>query len=295
MWPTPMGRLRRAAALLALLSGILASSSVAAENKPLTENELKQLFTMLETSPHYKARLKAARALGMLRRPEAISHLVGCLKQDQDHAVRSGCAWALGSISHPGAVRELAAATGSEITLVKTQAERALNYILSDFPGNLPANARYRIQIDGLADRVNRNRELTKWIQQYFLDLLMQTPDRIDVGTDMDIEEDGERPDVQREFEPVVELTFRGGVTGITSPKDRKPGEVRVVVELEVLLEPVGAKAVPKKSLTGSASFAGGAKPKDDWTDDPLLESHKAALKKGVGGLFPEVKKVLKL
>jgi len=295
MWRIPQHRLGRQLAWVVLIAGLLASAPAMAADKPLTENELKQLFSMLKTSPHYKARLKAARALGMLRRPEAIGPLARCLKEDQDQAVRSGCAWALGSIFHPGAVGELYAATRSEIPLVKTQAERALNYVLSDFPGNLPADARYRIRIDGLADRVSKNRELTKWVQQYFLDLLMKTPDRIDVGTDMDIEEDGEQPDVDRSFEPIVELTFKGGVTSINSPKDRKKGEVKVAVELEVVLEPVGAKALPKKSQAGTAPFAGGPKPKDEWTDDPLVESQKAALKKAVDGLFPEVKKVLKL
>jgi hypothetical protein len=274
---------------------LLQSAPALPDNKPLTDKEMQQLFEMLESSPHYKARLKAARALGMLRKAEAIAPLSRCLKKDQDHAVRSGCAWALGSIFHPGAVGELHAAIQTEVPLVKTQAERALNYILSDFPGNIPADARFHVRIEELGDRVTKGRELTKWVQQYFLEHLMKSEDRVSVGEDMDIEEDGERPDVDRKFEPVIVLSFKGGVTDIASPKDRKAGDVKVSVELEIVLEPVGARALAKETLAATAPFAGGARPKDAWTDDPLVESQKAATKKAVGGLYPDVKKVLKL
>ncbi len=293
MWRTPPCRLLLP--VLALLVGTLLPIAARTENKPLTDNELKQLFTLLESSPHYKARLKAARALGMLRRPEAIAPLSRCLKQDQDHAVRSGCAWALGSIFHPAAVRDLDAAARTEVPLVKTQAERALSYILSDFPGNIPSDARLRIHLEGLADRVNKNRELTKWVQQYFLEHLLKSGDRVDAGENMNIEEDGEKPDVEQDSDPLIELTFKGGVSRIESPKDRKPGEVKVSVQIEIVLEPVGAKALAMKTVVGSAQFAGGAKPKDDWADDPLVESEKVATKKAVEELFPDVKKALKL
>jgi hypothetical protein len=279
-----------------LVTAALVGAPASPQSQQLSEADVQKLYSLLENGDHYKVRYKTARVLGMMRLEESLPHLIKAFREDPDHMVRAACAWSLGSINHPGAVADLKRAAGKEVPLVQKNAERALNHVLSSFPGNIPdgGKAPFRILIDDFVDRATKGKELTAWAQQYFLDLMVNHKN-IDVGTDMDIEEDGETPDVAKDYRPLIVLALNGGVTAVTAPKNRAAGEVVVTIAVSLLLDPVQAKAMAEQKWTGKAQFAGGEKPADAWSDDPFVEAEKAALKEAVGKAFVEVSKAMKL
>jgi len=283
--------------LLVLLFGfILFPDGSTLAQKQLTAKDMKRLYKLLETSDHYKVRSKTCRVLGMLRRPEAIPHLIKALRHDPDHFVRSVCAQSLGSLNHPGTILELKRASKKDVALVKRGAQKALRHILASFPENMPSRGEglFRLSIDDLKDNANRKRELTPWVQQYFAEKLINF-DNIELGSEMNIEEDGEKPDIAESFEPVIVFSLKGGVSKVDIPPDRGPGQVKVAISVELVLEPVDIKAVKMESYSASARFAGGEKPSDPWADDPLLEAEKKALKLAVGKAHKIFGKFLRL
>jgi hypothetical protein len=294
-------RTRLPLALFALCGLLLLTlpSAAAAQGgrQPLTARDLGKLHAMLKDGRHWKSRSKTAKVLGALGRRESVPHLVRCLREDPDHLVRGACAWALGALEHPAALAELHRVVGSgEPEFVLRQAEKALHHILSRFPGNLPppGEGQYFISIDPLRDRATKDQELTKWVQQYFLEHLMLA-EGVDVGDEMNIEADGEFPDVADGDGPVLRMTFLGGVEAIQVPPGRTPGEVAVDVRLEVRIDPLGKIVLASQTFTGKAPFAGGEKPKDAWTDDPLVEAEKVALKMAVDLAYAAIARQLKL
>lgn len=282
--------------LVLLLSGgeILARAKL--DRKQLSTKDINKLFEILKTGDHYKVRLQAAKVLGMMRKNEALPHLIRALRKDPDHLVRSTSAWALGAINNPGAIADLSRASHKEVALVKKQAERALNHILASFPGNLPERGKgfYHITVENLLDRVTDDEELSKWIQQYFLDHFV-TLENVEFGTEMNIEEEGEVPDVDESFKATVHLALVGGIDRIDVPDGRKAGPVTATIGVEVRLDPVKKTAVKRALYVGAADFAGGDKPDDPWADDPLLEAQKEAVKKAVNKAYAKLGKTLKL
>ena len=292
-------RMRRLTRALVVGLLVLAGGTAAGQDTELTGENVQVLIGKLEKGDHWKVRLQACRALGMLRREEAIPAIVQALRKDPDQLVRKACAFALGAVNHPGVLAELTRAAAGDVPVVQEQAERAVSHILSSFPSNLPGRGKgkYHISIDDLKDRATRDKELTTWIQQYFLERMLapELNGAIDPATPMDIEEGGELPDVPEDYMPVVQLTMSGGVERAREPAGRRAGTVEVGIAVELELEPGGVTALAKKSYAGSAAFAGGARASDPWVDDPLLESQKAALKIAVGLAFDDVARFLKL
>jgi len=264
------------------------------KGKQLSAKDMNKLYGILATGDHYKVRIHAAKVLGMLRKHESLPHLIKALRKDPDHLVRSTSAWALGAINHPGAIMDLHRASKKEVALVKKQAQRALNHVLSSFPGNLRAGSHLGLTLHGLGDEGSDDGELAKWIQQYLLDHLVKY-ENVELGTEMNIEEDGELPDIDESFKPLVQLSFFGGVTKVTVPDDRAAGPVKVEIEVGLKLEPMKQIAFKKKKYRGHAEFAGGDKPADEWTDDPLVETQKEALKAAADKAFKGVAVLLKL
>lgn len=273
---------------------LLLAGSVVAQKKQLSSKDMAKLFKLLETGEHYKVRYKTARVLGMMRKPEALPHLIRALRKDPDHMVRSACAWSMGSINHPGSVADLHRASEKDVAMVKKTAKRALNHVLASFPDNLPKDGAYRIKLDELVDKFDRKQELTKWVQHFFAEQFIDL-DNVEMGEEMNIEEDGEKPDSIESFRPVMGFSLQGGVTAVEVPAARAAGQVTVTVELSVMFQPVEVKALDAKKYVGTTDFSGGDKPDDPWVDDPLLEAQKVALKMAVGKGFGDVSKFLHL
>ncbi len=288
------GRLALLLGTLLLLASFIGSGF--AGTSPISRKDLDKLAHMLKEARSYKTRIQACRALGMLRDPAAMPHILRAMRKDPDQVVRAACAWSLGAINHPGAVQDLARAKSKDVGMVKKQAKRALNHILSSFPDNLPDgdNAHYRISLEGLKDHVTSDRELTKWVQQYFLDRMVKF-DNIEPGSEMNIEEDGELPDLPDDYTPVVSFSLSGGVRKIEAPEKRGAGKIKVHVDFMLKLEPVGQEALKAKGFSGAADFVGGPKPSDPWADDPLVEAQKEALDKAVDRAFAKMARFLKL
>ena len=301
VWRKTLAKHRSFAALplLAFLAIGLASlvcgpSVVQGKSKKLTAKDMKKLYGILETGDHYKVRIHACKVLGMLRKEESLPYLIKAVRKDPDHLVRSTCTWALGALNHPGAISDLERVAENEVALVKKQAKRALNHILASFPGNLPKKGYYNIVVDHLQDKATDDKELAKWIQQYFLEHLMPN-DNISVGIEMNIEEDGELPDIDEDFKPYVTLAFRGGVLDSKVPPDRTAGTVEISISVELVLMPGKQIASKKKQYSGKAPFAGGPKPDSEWDEDPLFVSQKNALKNAVATSYKDLAKLLKL
>jgi len=267
------------------------------KKKPLSKKDLDQLHVMVRQGSNWKTRSKAAKVLGALRRPESVPHLIRCLRKDDDHLVRGACAWALGALEHPGSLSDLhRIGKSGEPAFVKKQAKKALNHILSRYPRNLPPPGKgsYRIAVEGLRDRVNRGEELTPWVQQYFLEHLIKV-EGIEVGTEMDIEVDGESPDIAESFKPEIVITFKGGLEKVEKPSGDKAGKVKVKLKVELQLDPVKKVAFKSTTFTGEAPFAGGDAPEDPWADDPYIEAQKVAVKVAVDKAYIAIASKLKL
>ncbi len=283
--------------VLALIAGhspILAQSS---SKKPLSKKDLDQLHVMLRQGSNWKTRSKAAKVLGALRHIESVPHLIRCLRKDDDHLVRGACAWALGALEHPGSLTDLKRVEKSgEPDFVKKQATKAVNHILSRYPRNLPPAGQgfFRIAVEGLRDRVNGDEELTPWIQQYFLEHLI-TVAGVEVGSVMDIEEDGESPDIAESFKPEIVITFKGGIEKVEKPSGDGAGKVKVKLRVELQLDPVELVAFKSTTFSGEAPFAGGDKPDDPWADDPYIEAQKVAVKDAVDKAYVAIASSLKL
>ena len=291
---------RTKSVLLVLVMAVVALYSHAAVSRghPVSSKDLKKLIKILDTGSGYKTRVQAARALGMLRTTEAVPHLLKALRKDPDQLVRAACAWSLGSINHPGAIADLHKAQGKDVKLVKSQAKRALGHVLSRFPDNLPAvgKGHYKIGIENLKDASSHSGDLAKWLQQYFLDRL-KVHDNVDFGTEMNIEWEGENPDVDEVFKPIIYFSLVGRVDKVTTPANRAPGDVKVEITYKLMLDPVAVDAVKAKSISATARFAGGPKPEDAWDeeDDPLFQAQQKALENAVAKAFKPVSRFLKL
>jgi len=78
-----------------------------------------------------EVRVEAARALGEIKSPEAVPHLIEALK-DEDEGVRSAAAWALGAIKSPEAVPHLIESLKDEDLYVRRAAAEALGMWADD-------------------------------------------------------------------------------------------------------------------------------------------------------------------
>ena len=283
--------------VVAIVAGLSPCTAQAKRKKPLSKKDLDQLHVMVRQGSNWKTRSKAAKVLGALRRPESVPHLIRCLRKDDDHLVRGACAWALGALEHPGSLSDLhRIAKSGEPDFVKKQAKKALNHILSRYPRNSPAAGTgfFRIAVEGLRDEVNSGEELTPWVQQYFLEHLIKVGG-IEVGTEMDIEVDGENPDIAESFKPEIMLTFKGGLQKVEKPPGDGAGKVKVKLKVELQLDPVEKVAFKSTTFTGEAPFAGGDAPDDPWADDPYIEAQKAAVKDAVDKAYVAIASKLKL
>lgn len=280
-----------------LLAGHSPISAQSRGRRPLSKKDLDQLHVMLRQGDNWKTRSKAAKVLGALRRLDSVPHLIRCLRKDDDHLVRGACAWALGALEHPGSLTDLhRIGKSGEPDFVKKQANKALKHILSRYPRNLPPAGRgfFRIGVEGLRDRVNSGEELTPWVQQYFLEHLIKV-EGIEVGTEMNIEEDGESPDIAESFKPEIGLTFKGGLEKVERPPGSGAGKVKVKLKIALQLDPVDKVAFKMTTFVGEAPFAGGDKPDDPWADDPYIEAQKVAVKDAVDKAYIVIASKLKL
>jgi len=276
---------------------------VRAADGPVTPDDIKKLGEILKEGTGYKARAQAARALGMLRSADGIPFLLRGLEKDPDQLVRGACAWALGSINHPGALDALVKAKTSDVSMVKTQANRAIDYIVAALPGNL-SSVLMHVSVDDLKDSATKQGDLTPWVQQYFVERLVLCPN-VELGTEMDIEEEGaEHPSPSPPMGgsapkaipspstgegrvgvaladkacPPVRLALVGGLDAMTVPKGRGAGDVEVSLRYSLVLLALDKKMLAGKQYKGKAKFVGGVAPDDPWADDPLLEVQKQAV-----------------
>ena len=285
--------------LLLLVAAVVANTGPAlSQGRQVSPQDLKKLITILDSGSGYKTRVQAARALGMLRTDEAVPHLIKALRKDPDQLVRAACAWSLGSINHPGAIADLHRANKKDVALVKGQAKRALGHVLSRFPDNLPKAGKgaYKVRVEDLKDATSKDHLLAKWYQQYFLDRL-KVYKNVDFGDVMNIEWEGENPDVDEDFTPLIYFSLVGQVDKVDAPEGRAAGEVKVQVTFKLQLDPVDKEAIKKVTFSGTAPFEGGPKPADAWDeeDDPLFLAQKKALENAVTKGFKPVSGFLKL
>ena len=280
------------AILVATMAHTAAPMLLAADG-PVTPADIQKLGKILKEGTGYKARAQAARALGLLRSTEAVAPLLRGLEQDPDQLVRAACAWALGSINHPGALDALVKASKKDVGMVKTQAGRAIEYIIAAFPGNA-ASARLHVAVEGLKDQATRNTELTNWLQHYFVEHLVKCPS-VDLGEEMDIEEEGATPEHAEDACPPVRVALVGGLDRVDVPKGRTAGDVVVNLKYTLVLLALDKTTFTSKGHKGVQSFVGGAAPTDPWADDPLLEVQKGAIGQAVALGFADLASYLGL
>ncbi|MFH1531583.1 MAG: HEAT repeat domain-containing protein [Pseudomonadota bacterium] len=263
-----------AAVLLCVLLGGAAS---AGPPRNVSQSDLATLYELLETGNHFKVRVQAAKALGLMKVVDATPHLIKALRVDKDHLVRGTAAWALGSIGHPGTVDALALAEKTDVEFVGKQAGRARSHIIARFPGNLPGpeltNYHLRMQELGTSDPGARG--LVPWLIDGIATRFVER-DNFDFGEEMELE--GEGAEVPDDHRPVIRLDLTGGIRALSVPANRAPGDVTVTVALGALWLPPKRTLMKTRTFQGTAPFAGGPPPKSELDEDPLAEAKKAAL-----------------
>lgn len=285
---------RRWAVAAVLLSLLLASAASAGPPRKVSEADLDKLYELLETGKHFKVRVQAAKALGLMKVPAATSKLIKALRVDKDHLVRGTAAWALGSIGHPGAVDALALAEKKDVEFVGKQAGRARNHIIARFPGNLPApeHAFYHLRLQDLETRDHGAKELLPWLVDGLATRFVER-DNFDFGEEMVLE--GEGADMPDDHRPVIRLDVSGVILSIASPADRGAGEVTVTLELGARWLPPKRTLMKTRKFKGTAPFAGGPAPTNELDEDPLVEARKAALDAAAAAGAEALGKSLKL
>jgi hypothetical protein len=268
---------RRWALVAALLSLLLAGAASAGPPRKVSQTDLDKLYELLETGKHFKVRVQAAKALGLMKVPAATPSLIKALRSDKDHLVRGTAAWALGSIGHPGAVDALARAEQKDVEFVGKQAGRARSHIIARFPGNIPEPefAFYHLRLQDLKTRDRGAVELLPWLVDGLATRFVER-DNFDFGEEMIIE--GEGADMPDDHRPVIRLDVTGGILTVATPADRAAGEVTVTLELGVQWLPPKRTLMKTRTFKGTAPFAGGPPPESELDEDPLVEAKKVAL-----------------
>ena len=274
LFSPPRRRLTFAAVLIAL---VLAGAAIAGPPRKVAQADLDKLYQLLETGKHFKVRVQAAKALGLMKTAAAVPHLIKALRSDDDHLVRGTAAWALGSIGHPGAVGALAQAKAKDVDFVGKQAGRARNHIIARFPGNLPnpEHTSYHLRLQGLTTRDSGALDLMPWLVDGIATRFVQR-DNFDFGEEMVLE--GEGAELADDHRPVIRLDIVGGIREVEVPPNRRAGEVRITVALGAKWIPPDRTLMKTRKFKGVAPFAGGPAPANELDEDPLDVAKKAAL-----------------
>jgi hypothetical protein len=285
---------RRFALVAGLLCLLLASPASAGPPRKVSKADLDKLYELLETGKHFKVRVQAAKALGLMKVPAAAPQLIKALRLDKDHLVRGTAAWALGSIGHPGAVTALARAEKKDVEFVGKQAGRARSHIIARFPGNLPKGEHgfYHLHLQGMKTRTPDGKPLIPYLVDGIATRFVER-DNFDFGEEMVLE--GEGADVPDDHRPVIHLDVLGGIRAIAVPADRGPGEVAVTIALGAQWMPPKRTLMKTREFKGTAPFAGGPAPKNELDEDPLVEAKKIALDAAAAKAAKALGKSLKL
>jgi len=286
------GRLTLAAAVFLTL--LFTGAASAGPPRKVTEADLDKLYELLDKGKHFKVRVQAAKALGLMKVPAAVPELIKALRTDEDHLVRGTAAWALGSIGHPGAVDALARAEDSDVEFVGRQAGRAGRHIVARFPANLPApkHGYYHLRLSSLGTRDQGARELVRWLIDGIATRFVER-DNFDFGEEIVLE--GEGADVPEDYRPVIRIDLTGGIRAVAGPAGRAAGDVTVTVALGATWLPPKRTLLKTRTFKGTAAFAGGPVPKNELDDDPLLEAKKAALDAAAARAAQALGRTLKL
>jgi len=289
---TPRG-LPLVAAILVLL---LAGTAAAGPPRKVTPGDLDKLFELLEKGKHFKVRVQAAKALGLMKVQAAVPNLIKSLSVDEDHLVRGTAAWALGSIGHPGAVDALATAEKKDVDFVGKQAGRARSHIIARFPGNLPApqHTQYHLRLRGLGTQDQGEQKLVRWLVDGIATRFV-VYDNFDFGEEIIVDEDGEYAVPADDSDPVIRLDLVGGIQAVDAPADRGAGKVTVTLALGARWLPPKRTLMKTRTYKGTASFEGGPPPASELDEDPLFEAKKIALDAAAAGGARDLVKVLKL
>ena len=284
---------RRAALVATLLCLLLAGAAAAGPPREVSQADLDKLYELLETGKHFKVRVQAAKALGLMKVPAAVPHLIKALRGDDDHLVRGTAAWALGSIGHPGAVDALALAKKKDVDFVGKQAGRARKHIVARFPGNLPAaeHGFYHLRLRGLGTKDSGAKALVPWFVDGIATRFVER-ENFDFGEEMVLE--GEGADIPDDHRPVIRLDLSGGIESIKAPASRASGDVTVTVTLGAKWLPPKRTLMKTRTFKGVAPFAGGPPPKNELDEDPLVEAKKAALDAAAAKASEALAKTLK-
>ena len=285
---------RRPMLVAVLLSLLLSGAAIAGPPRAVSPGDLDKLYELLETGQHFKVRVQAAKALGLMKVPAATPRLIKALRVDGDHLVRGTAAWALGSIGHPGAVDALARAEKKDVEFVAKQAGRARSHIIARFPGNLPAEefGYYHLRMQDLGTRDQGARSLVPWLVDGLATRFVER-DNFDFGEEMVLE--GEGADVPDDHRPVIRLDLTGGIRQVRVPPDRAPGDIKVTVTLGVQWLPPKRTLMKTRTFEGVAPFAGGPAPKNELDGDPLEEAKKTALDAAAAQAAKALAQTLKL
>jgi len=291
--PAPL--LRRLAGAAMVLLVMQAAPAAGGPPRQVSDADLGRLYELLHKGDHFKVRVQSAKALGLMKVPAAVPHLVRALAADEDHLVRGTAAWALGAIGHPAAVEALAAAEAKDVEFVSKQAARAQAHIIARFPGNLPpaGRGRYHLDLDGLL-KGSTDPELAKWLLDGLASRLVAY-DAVDLGEELVVEDDapaGRQPGAD---EPRVRLQVTGGIQAVKFPPERRAGPVTVSVALTVTWLPPKRTLIKQQLYSGTVPFGGGAAPRSELDEDPLFAAKKAALDKAVDQGARDLGKALRL
>ncbi len=285
---------RRWTLVATLLCLLLAAAASAGPPRKASQADLDKLYELLETGKHFRVRVQAAKALGLMKVPAAVPYLIKALRIDKDHLVRGTAAWALGSVSHPGALDALALAEKKDVEFVGKQAGRARSHITARFPGNLPLpkHTSYHLRMQELGTRDQGARELVPWLVDGIATRFVEY-DNFDFGEEMVLE--GEGANVPTDHRPVIRLDLTGGIRKISSPEDRAAGDVTVTLALGAQWLPPKRTLMKTRNYAGTAPFAGGPAPTNELDEDPLVEAKKAALDAAAAKASKALSQTLKL
>ncbi len=242
------------------------------------EKNLESLSELLQSDDHYRVRVQAAKAMGLMGDQKAVPYLIRGLSKDKNRMVRGTCAWALGALDHPGSVDVLAKATKKGHSFVRKQAGKARRKISENFPGNIPGfrQTKFHISLRKINDKVTKGEDLVRFLQDSLATRLVRY-DNFDFGQVMDIEDEDYDLDTPAAFAPIIYLSIEGNIDRMDEPRGRKPGPVKLEAKLKLTWVD-GKKKLVGTRYVGSAEFDGGPKPDNELDDDPLVEARKDAL-----------------
>ena len=138
---TPTARPAVAQTCIVIAAAILALGALTPE-RVQAQSDHRTTIRVLQSGRDFRARVRAAFALGSSSDPSVAPHLIGALRDDNP-AVRAAAATALGRLGQPSAIAPLRRLRSDRVRAVRHEAERAIQRIEASRPPPRRASTRH--------------------------------------------------------------------------------------------------------------------------------------------------------